>query len=151
MDMDAVEPKAKRSVDSQDDEADNLADAFGQLGVTRKCQVCMTEYVTSYNLTSINSVVYRLTSNNTGGEGWDTCCTDCVTLAQQAKRAKEARPSSAKIRMILKLLNDVDERSQCEEKTIIFSQFTKMLDLIEPFLQEKGIKFVRCKSARYHH
>jgi SNF2 family DNA or RNA helicase len=70
-----------------------------------------------------------------------------VTLAQQAKRAKDDRPSSAKIRMILKLLNDVDQRSQGDEKTIIFSQFTKMLDLIEPFLAEKGIKYVRCMSS----
>lgn len=69
-----------------------------------------------------------------------------MTLAQQAKRAKEDRPSSAKIRMILKLLKEVDERSQGEEKTIIFSQFTKMLDLIEPFLKDEGIKYVRCKS-----
>jgi SNF2 family DNA or RNA helicase len=49
--------------------------------------------------------------------------------------------------MILKLLKEVDERSQGEEKTIVFSQFTKMLDLIEPFLNEKGIKYVRCKSS----
>lgn len=70
-----------------------------------------------------------------------------MTLAKQAKHAKENRPSSAKIRMILKLLKEVDERSQGEEKTIVFSQFTKMLDLIEPFLNEKGIKYVRCKSS----
>jgi len=53
MDMDAVEPKAKKNVDSNDDDADGLADAFGQLGVTRKCQVCMTEYVTGYHLVDI--------------------------------------------------------------------------------------------------
>jgi hypothetical protein len=43
--MEAVEPKAKRNDDPKDDEADDLADAFGQLGVTRKCQVCMIEFV----------------------------------------------------------------------------------------------------------
>jgi len=129
MDMDAVEPRAKKTVDSKDDDddADDLADAFGHLGVTRKCQVCTTE----------------LTPKNAGGDGWDTYCSDCVTLAREAKRAKEDRPSSAKIRMILKLLHEVDERSEGEEKTIIFSQFTKMLDIIEPFLTEKGIKYVR--------
>jgi hypothetical protein len=100
-------------------------------------------------LTFVN-VLRRLTPKNAGGDGWDTHCADCVTLAQQAKRAKENRPSSAKIRMILKLLDEVDERSQAEEKTIIFSQFTKMLDLIEPFLNEKGIKYVRCKFF-YHY
>jgi hypothetical protein len=49
MDMDAVDPKAKKNVDPKDDEADDLADVFGQLGVTRKCQVCMVEYVFAYH------------------------------------------------------------------------------------------------------
>ena len=53
-------------------------------------------------------------------------------------------PSSAKIRKILELLEEIEERGE-EEKTIIFSQFTSMLDLIEPFLKAKGIKYVRCK------
>lgn len=47
--------------------------------------------------------------------------------------------------MILKLLTDIEERSGGEEKTIIFSQFTSMLDLIEPFLKDQGIKYVRCE------
>lgn len=68
-----------------------------------------------------------------------------MPLAQQAKQAEKTRPTSAKIRMILKLLADIKERSKGEEKTIIFSQFTKMLDLIEPFLKDKGIEYVRCK------
>lgn len=45
MDMDAVEPKARKNADPNEDDADALVDAFGQLGVTRKCQVCMIEYV----------------------------------------------------------------------------------------------------------
>jgi hypothetical protein len=47
--------------------------------------------------------------------------------------------------MILKLLKDVEVRSGGEEKTIVFSQFTSMLDLIEGFLKEDGIRFVRCE------
>jgi len=79
------------------------------------------------------------------GEGkWKTHCRDCVPLAIQAERAERDRPSSAKIRMVLKLLRDVDQRSDSEEKTIIFSQFTSMLDLLEPFLRDNGIKYVRC-------
>lgn len=69
----------------------------------------------------------------------------CVPLAEKAALAERERPSSAKIRMILKLLQDIEERSDCTEKTIIFSQFTSMLDLIMPFLKEKGIRFVRCE------
>ena len=44
----------------------------------------------------------------------------------------------------------IDERSEGVEKTIIFSQFTTMLDLIEPFLDAQGIKHVRCSSLRHH-
>lgn len=58
-------------------------------------------------------------------------------------------PSSAKIRKILELLDAIEERGE-GEKTIIFSQFTSMLDLIEPFLKADGIKYVRCKRCRLH-
>lgn len=51
--------------------------------------------------------------------------------------------------MILELLRKIDTRSGGEEKTIIFSQFTKMLDLIEPFLRDAGVEYVRCKSNAY--
>lgn len=71
-------------------------------------------------------------------------CVDCAPLALEVRQAEKTQPSSAKIRMILKLLGEIDERSS-EEKTIIFSQFTKMLDLIEPFLKDKGIVYVRCE------
>lgn len=74
----------------------------------------------------------------------ESYCIDCAPLAIQAKL--EDDQSSAKIRMILKLLRDIDERSDGEEKTIIFSQFTSMLDLIEPFLREAGARYVRCQS-----
>ncbi|KAF5384216.1 hypothetical protein D9615_003378 [Tricholomella constricta] len=122
-DMDALEPKLKKN--AEDDDADDLVGAFAQLGVTRKCQVCTTE----------------LGPHNTGD--LDSHCVDCAFLARQARQAGTTRPSSAKIRMILKLLDDIDARSGSEEKTIIFSQFTKMLDLIEPFLKDKGVEYVR--------
>ena len=60
------------------------------------------------------------------------------------------KPTSAKIRTVLKLLREIDQRSDSEEKTIIFSQFTSMLDLLEPFLRAEGIKFVRCKYDFMH-
>lgn len=50
--------------------------------------------------------------------------------------------------MMLQLLREVEERSERQEKTIVFSQFTSFLDLVEPFLRESGIKFVRCKWQR---
>ena len=54
---------------------------------------------------------------------------------------------SAKIRMLLKLVSEVEERSGRKEKTIVFSQFTSFLNLIEPFLKQAGIKFVRCERG----
>ncbi|KAK6539075.1 hypothetical protein TWF694_010616 [Orbilia ellipsospora] len=48
--------------------------------------------------------------------------------------------ASAKIRNLMKILKkEVAE----ENKTIVFSAFTSMLDMIEPFLKHRGIKFVR--------
>ena len=81
--------------------------------------------------------------NMAAGEAY---CLDCESLALHAKMEDEDRDSSAKIRMILKLLREIDECSDGEEKTIIFSQFTSMLDLIEPFLHEEGVRYVRCTS-----
>ncbi|KAJ7311499.1 SNF2 family DNA-dependent ATPase [Mycena albidolilacea] len=130
-DMDAVDPKAKAGSsagisEAGDVDGDDLAAAFGALNVaTRKCQVCMQD-MDSRNMTA--------------GEAY---CIDCAPLAIQAKMEDDDHNSSAKIRMIVKLLREIDERSDGEEKTIIFSQFTTMLDLIEPFLREEGIRYVR--------
>lgn len=51
--------------------------------------------------------------------------------------------------MLLKLLREVDTRSKSTEKTIVFSQFTSFLDLIEPYFRAEGIDYVRCKLAVY--
>ncbi len=47
--------------------------------------------------------------------------------------------ASAKIRELLRILH----KETPEHKVIVFSQFTTMLDLMEPFLQRAGIKFTR--------
>lgn len=80
-----------------------------------------------------------------------THCTDCRKIAETARRRSlhagpsDTPPDSAKVRKIIELLRDIDERSDGVEKTIIFSQFTSMLDLIQPFLRAEGMKYVRCK------
>ncbi|KAF8635554.1 hypothetical protein AX15_000207 [Amanita polypyramis BW_CC] len=126
-DIDAIDPKSvKKGLSDKDGDADDLVAAFDQLGVTKKCQVCMTE----------------LSPSNAAEGEWSDHCIDCVPLAMRAQEEAEGRlPSSAKIRKILEILRDVQERGP--EKTIIFSQFTSMLDLIEPFLRSEGIKYVR--------
>jgi SNF2 family DNA or RNA helicase len=47
--------------------------------------------------------------------------------------------TSTKIKHLLKILG----KEAAEHKFIVFSQFTSMLDLIEPFLRQKGFKFTR--------
>jgi SNF2 family DNA or RNA helicase len=47
--------------------------------------------------------------------------------------------TSTKITHLLKILGKEAE----QHKFIVFSQFTSMLDLIEPFLRQKGLKFTR--------
>ena len=47
--------------------------------------------------------------------------------------------ASTKIRQLLKILT----RETPKHKVIVFSEFTSMLDLIEPFLRDKGFNFAR--------
>ncbi|THH01396.1 hypothetical protein EW145_g6925 [Phellinidium pouzarii] len=130
-DKEAVDSRAAKDLD----DADDLAEIFGRMGVssTRKCQMCQM----------------TLTSSNTTDTVGDQYCLDCEILASKARRKSVALsssalpPDSAKIRKILQILRDIDDRSDGEEKTIIFSQFTSMLDLIQPFLLSTGFKYVR--------
>ena len=73
-------------------------------------------------------------------------CKECQLVAKTTEPTLNSNlpPESAKIKKILDILKRIDERSEGVEKTIIFSQFTSMLDLIEPFLDADGIKHVRC-------
>ena len=47
--------------------------------------------------------------------------------------------TSAKIRQVVKIIH----KEVQEHKFIVFSQFTSMLDLIEPFFRKEGFKFTR--------
>ncbi|KAF8513714.1 SNF2 family N-terminal domain-containing protein [Hysterangium stoloniferum] len=135
-DVDALESgSAKKPADDDDDDEDALADMFSKLGVDaviKRCDVCQTE----------------LDKHNTAPTA-PKRCQDCdrqlVLKNQKLARAAngDLLPTSAKIRKILELLDTIDEHGDGDEKTIIFSQFTSMLDLLEPFLQQRGIKHVR--------
>lgn len=56
-----------------------------------------------------------------------------------SSRRKPLPTDSAKIKRLLKLL----QHESAEHKFIVFSQFTSMLDLIEPFLYKYGFVFTR--------
>ena len=84
--------------------------------------------------------------------GLEKHCSECSEIAKKAKA--KLRPdsdvidSSAKIRKLLEIVLDIERRSGQKEKTIVFSQFTSFLNLIEPFLRAEGIEFVRCECRR---
>jgi SNF2 family DNA or RNA helicase len=144
-DLAAVESQASKKGSETD--ANDLLAAFSQMGITGKCQMCTMEFV-HFKFKILGGVLTPFDSigpHNAGEGKWSGHCEACIPLAKQAQLAESEHPSSAKIRMILKLLKDIDKRSESTEKTIIFSQFTSMLDLVEPFLKEKGIRFVRCE------
>lgn len=106
-DPDALVPKVPNEVEDKD-EADELADLFGGLGVAKapKCTIC--------------SAV--LAKDQT------TFCSDgCEKLSRRARdgsvEGTEAVPSSAKIREIQRILKDVGAKGEGDEKTI--SQYTR--------------------------
>ncbi|KDQ54158.1 hypothetical protein JAAARDRAFT_697737 [Jaapia argillacea MUCL 33604] len=129
-DTEALQPRAASTVDDEDDD-DDLAGIFGKLGISKKCGVCQKDL----NFDNI--------SEEDGAH-----CLDCASVARKARRKStrsgpsDLPPNSSKTRKILELLREIEERGE-GEKTIIFSQFTSMLDLIEPFLDAEGFKYVR--------
>lgn len=61
------------------------------------------------------------------------------SLSSEPKSENGKMVSSTKITHLLKILHN----EAAEHKFIVFSQFTSMLDLIEPFLQKDGFKYTR--------
>ncbi|KAI6041557.1 SNF2 family N-terminal domain-containing protein [Pisolithus marmoratus] len=126
-DRDAADPKPAKD---DDDGVDGLDEIFGQMGVSsgKKCQLCQAALPAGQD--SVHC---------------DACASLAVTSGPKSTNLKDPSlpPDSAKIRKLLEILKEIDERSGGEEKTIIFSQFTSMLDLIGPFLDAQGVKYVR--------
>ena len=73
----------------------------------------------------------------------NTHCGPCQVVV--AKNVDTSDSDSAKIRKIIELVDEVEQRSNKTEKIIIFSQFTTMLRLIQEVLNERGLKFVQCR------
>ncbi|KAJ6455500.1 SNF2 family N-terminal domain-containing protein [Mycena vitilis] len=121
-DLDTVNPGRT----SNDPDADDLTVTFTNMKVTEPtCGVCIQE---------------MHVRNSNGGERH---CRVCAPLVNRASADGFKRTSSSKIRVILRLLKEIEQRSHGKEKTIIFSQFTSMLDLIGPFLRQAGMTYVR--------
>lgn len=86
--------------------------------------------------------------NEDSGSGSDTSASDSgVDESELYSSDDEQRPqpgstqvmASAKIRELTRILHS----EVADHKFIVFSQFTSMLDLIEPFMRKEGFKFTR--------
>ncbi|KAI9203791.1 SNF2 family N-terminal domain-containing protein [Polychytrium aggregatum] len=104
------------------EEIDDLAAMLGSLDVNvRQCRICQEP----------------LPAGKPKGE-CDTC--SASVLAKQP--TQEQLVTSTKIEAMLDILKNT-AKTHPGEKTIIFSQFTSMLDLIENALKENGFKYCR--------
>lgn len=74
-------------------------------------------------------------------------CDDCIKVIKQSD-GKDGHhdlfKTSTKIRKLMEILNETRDKHP-GEKTIVFSQFTSMLDLIEAPLKRNGFNVCRCK------
>lgn len=106
-DPDAIAPKSTNAAKEDSDEADELADLFGGLGVAKtfKCTICSSDLDKGVK---------------------DFCSDGCRSIGRRAREASvegsDTPPSSAKIREIRRILKDVKEKGDGGEKTI--SEFT---------------------------
>ncbi|KAL8757174.1 MAG: hypothetical protein Q9199_002398 [Rusavskia elegans] len=74
-----------------------------------------------------------------GGEGSDSDEEDNSFASDDNDESSTPPATSAKIKHLLKILH----RESAQHKFIVFSQFTSMLDLIEPFLWTGNLTFTR--------
>ena len=60
-----------------------------------------------------------------------------------AQERVEALPSSSKIDKMLEVLHETRRQTKNKDKTIVFSQFTAFLDIVEQPLKDHEFNFVR--------
>ncbi|KAK7059749.1 DNA repair protein RAD5 [Favolaschia claudopus] len=123
-DMEDVNPGTKLNMAL---DADSGSDVEADISEPR-CHVCKS----------------RLTRRNRAdSKSWPDHCIDCAAFKVQAENLHSSKRASAKIRTLLKLLQNIAKESGGREKTVIFSQFTAMLDILESFLVAIGVRFAR--------
>ncbi|RKP08830.1 SNF2 family N-terminal domain-containing protein [Thamnocephalis sphaerospora] len=107
----------------------DLMDAFKTLAVeqSRVCAVCFEPYVRQWTLDEYDR----------------THCEDCAKQFQTGANSESVRDAeSAKVRQMIRELRRTRDQDPAV-KTIVFSQFTSMLDLVEKPLRKHGFKYVR--------
>jgi len=143
--MPDASPKDSANVSvAGDDDMDELATLMQGMAVKNVCVTCQQPYVFLYL-----SIYDHLTFSSSLKPEEENHCRACrkafVSVVQKAMSEDGTIYRSAKIRKILELLAHIKQNERGVQKTIIFSQFVKMIDLISLVLKEMGIAHVRCE------
>lgn len=77
--------------------------------------------------------------DGTESEDEDSAVEDEFGSSSEEESKLSTMVSSTKIRHLMEILG----KEAAQHKFIVFSQFTSMLDLVEPFLRQKGYKYTR--------
>lgn len=132
-DPDAIEARPA-AVSVNDKEVDDVADLLQGLSVDSKskvtiqrCDICLEE-LQKEEIFATRPLYCKQ-------------CAPKMELQRQVQAVGELIIST-KIERMMNVLQQTRQRD-ATAKTIIFSQFTSMLDLIEPFLKKQGHKFAR--------
>ncbi len=129
---------------------DELATLMQGMAVKNLCTTCQQMYA-SVSFPLIGDYLTFASRLKPEEETYCRACRKAVVSAVQKAMSEDcAIYRSAKIRKILDLLEYIKRHEGGVQKTIIFSQFVKMIDLISPVLKEMGIGHVRCESQSTH-
>jgi len=129
--LEATDGKTSATVEDLEDKVDDLADMIGGMAVKQgqpKCSICL---------------------ENLAPELADAV--HCTACARQLRLAKtfEGMQTSTKISRLLELLDEIQtEDTKTRKKTIVFSQFTSFLNLVEPFVKKAGYGYTRYDGAK---
>ncbi|KNZ58679.1 hypothetical protein VP01_1879g5 [Puccinia sorghi] len=129
--LEATDGKTSATVEDLEDKVDNLADMMGGMDVKQgqpKCSICLEDLAPE-----LADAVH------------------CTACARQLRLAKtfEGMQTSTKISRLLELLDEIQaEDTKTRKKTIVFSQFTSFLNLVEPFIKKAGYGYTRYDGAK---
>lgn len=141
------------AANDDDDDDDGLAAMLSGLSVaTKRCEQCNVELPLDSGASTTASAADDDDYNDTRDlmaavdpkySSKRRLCFDCKNLAANYSQDLFATSfGSTKIRKMLQLLSSI-RATDATEKTIVFSQFTSFLNLVEPHLQRHSYRYVR--------
>lgn len=129
--LEVTDPKTSSNVEDLEDKVDDLANMMSGMGVKQseaKCSICL-----------------EVLPPELAGEAHCTSCSRQIRLSTLF----EGMYTSTKISRLLELLDEIkSEDLNKPKKTIVFSQFTSFLNLVEPFIKKAGHGYTRYDGAK---